>query len=124
MDNIVRKIRGKAVKHVLIQAIPVIMISALLLIYSRQIAFSFLLGGMVCVLPNLYFARRFCLRTGAQNPRALLNDLYRAEIGKLILTAFTFWLIFSCIPVTIAPVFIGFITAQVAFWVSLLLLRY
>lgn len=100
----------------------IFIVTLVILPMGFSIALSFFLGGLCCVIPNLFFAVRFFGKSGAIDARNILSGFYRAEITKLILTGAMFWLIFSFIPVTIMPIFVGFSIAQLAFWVSLILL--
>ncbi|MCG6871029.1 MAG: ATP synthase subunit I [Gammaproteobacteria bacterium] len=55
--------------------------------------FSALVGGMICTLPNAFFAWRLFGARVAPDPSAVYA-FYRAEIGKLILTGALFALAF------------------------------
>lgn len=111
-------------KHIFIQCVFVTF-SVLLSAFSwgHDVAIALLLGGVANVVPNAYFCWKMSRQTGAQNAKAILKNFYRGEVSKLLLTAAIFGLIFRFIPVTILPVFVGFIIAQSAFWVSLLILK-
>lgn len=54
-------------------------------------AIAALFGGIVVVLPALYFAFRVDRRHGATQARDILGGFYRAELGKLMLTALLFF---------------------------------
>lgn len=57
---------------------------------GRGAALAALFGGLVVVLPTLYFALRMRLRQGGTDAKQALGELYRAELGKLLLTALMF----------------------------------
>lgn len=59
---------------------------------GRGAAMAALFGGMVALLPALFFAARVRLRRGTTDAKAVLGAFYQAELGKLLLTAFLFYL--------------------------------
>jgi F0F1-type ATP synthase assembly protein I len=87
------------------------------LIFNQSTAYAVLLGGSIAVLGSLYmFARSF----SQGDSRQLLWAFYRAEMGKWLLTIFLFILIFKFLNVNFLYVFLGYLTAQSAFWIALL----
>ena len=48
-------------------------------------------GGVVVIAPTIYFAAKVGMRAGS-NAAEVLGAFYRAEVGKLILTALLFWI--------------------------------
>lgn len=124
MDTIAKKIRNYAIQHVYMQCVISVALALFLLaLFGQQIAWLFMLGALTCIIPNFYFATRFCRQTGAQHAKQIMLDIYKAEFFKLVLTGAIFGLIFMFIDVTIAPIFTGFICAQASFWVSGSILR-
>lgn len=57
-------------------------IAAVLFVVNRDLALSAFLGGVVCALPNMYFARQLYKRRIAVAP-ALLRSAFVAEIIKM-----------------------------------------
>ena len=57
-------------------------ITAVLFVVKRDLAFSAFLGGLVCALPNVYFARQLYKRRIAVAP-ALLRSAFVAEFIKM-----------------------------------------
>jgi ATP synthase protein I len=57
---------------------------------GRGSALAALFGGLVVVVPTLYFAFRLRLRREGLDAKQALGELYRAEMGKLLLTALMF----------------------------------
>ncbi len=73
---------------------------------------SVLLGGMVAVVPNAFLAARL-LGPRDESARALMRSAWFGEIGKLLLTAAMFGVIFAWVrPLSVPAVFAGFICAQ------------
>jgi ATP synthase protein I len=54
-------------------------------------AIAALFGGIVVVVPALYFAFRVDRRRGKTQANEILGAFYRAELGKLLLTALLFF---------------------------------
>lgn len=73
-----------------IAVIVTVIALGLLLIYGRVAAYSALLGGVACLLPNLLFAR-FAFRYSAADSAALvMRWFYIGEAVKIIVTALVF----------------------------------
>jgi F0F1-type ATP synthase assembly protein I len=49
-------------------------------------------GGLIVLLPGLWFARKALIRTVATEPKAMLGAFYKAEFGKLLLTTLLFFI--------------------------------
>ncbi|WP_089169736.1 F0F1 ATP synthase subunit I [Azotobacter chroococcum] len=56
--------------------------------------YSALLGGLIAWLANLYFAHKAFRYFGARSAKAVVQSLWSGEMGKLILTAALFALVF------------------------------
>lgn len=52
--------------------------------------YSGLLGSLIALLPNAYFVFRVFRYYGARSARAIVNEMFSGEAGKLILTAVLF----------------------------------
>jgi len=91
-------------------------------VWGWAAACSALLGGLICLLPNAYFARRMFRHTGARAARQIVRSFYAAEAGKLAFTAILFGVIFAAVEWVAAPaLFAGFIAVQIASWLVPLL---
>ena len=55
-------------------------------------AVAALFGGMVAIVPALYFAVRVGMRRNATEAKEILGAFYQAELGKLLLTALLFFI--------------------------------
>jgi ATP synthase protein I len=51
-----------------------------------------LFGGLIVVLPGLWFARRVRLRRTVMEPKEVLGAFYMAELVKLLLTTLLFFI--------------------------------
>jgi ATP synthase protein I len=94
-------------------------ISALWL--GSVVAVSTLLGGLVAVIPNGFLAARLLGPRAGSGAAALMRSAWIGEIGKLLLTALLFGLIFAAVrPLSVPSVFGGFIAAQLVIFGALL----
>jgi ATP synthase protein I len=84
-------------------------------------ATSALLGGMVAVVPNAFLAARL-LQPSTPDAASLLRSAWIGEIGKVVLTALLFGVIFAMLrPIAPLAVFGAFIAAQLVVFGALLL---
>lgn len=82
---------------------------AAMLVEGRGAAAAAMFGGLVVLVPTAYFAARMRMRNGAVHPAQALGDVYKAEVGKLLVTALMFvagaklfgahygWLMVACV---------------------------
>ncbi|WP_288128957.1 ATP synthase subunit I [Microbulbifer sp.] len=115
------------VKISLIQLTVVLLVAAALeLTQGREIAVSALSGGLLCVLPNLYFGlRAFELLgpgrrdvRGAHASQRTVASFYRAETGKFVLTLMGFAAIFATIrPLNGAVLFVSYGLCVILQWI-------
>ena len=75
--------------------------------------YSALLGSLTCVIPNGFLALRLMAPRRDPGPKALMRAAYFGELGKLGLTVLMFSTVFLLVrPLAVAPLFAGFIAAQ------------
>jgi ATP synthase protein I len=80
---------------------------------GRVAGVSALLGGATAVIPNGFLAARLLGRRAGASAAALLRSAWIGEIGKLLLTAVFFGLIFGFVrPLSPGAMFGGLIAAQ------------
>jgi ATP synthase protein I len=77
---------------------------------------SFLLGGLISVLPNACFALILFRHNGAVNARQIASTFYKGEAVKWVLTVGLFTLAFKYMNVVPMVSIIGFIVVQMTFW--------
>jgi ATP synthase protein I len=76
-------------------------------------AYSALLGGLTCVVPNAFLALRLVVPRRDPGAGALVRAAYIGELGKLALTVLMFSLVFTLVrPLAAGALFTGFIAAQ------------
>lgn len=86
-----------------------------------KVAYSLLLGSIICVFPAGCFAANFFGLSGALAAKQIARAFYRAELIKWLLTAGLFALVFKYVPVEPISLFISFIINQVLLWLVPLL---
>ena len=80
---------------------------------------SAVLGGAAAVIPNGFLAARLLGGRDA-SAKALLRSAWVGEVGKLVLTALLFGVIFAAVrPISAPAVFAGFIAAQLMIFAAL-----
>jgi len=101
----------------LYQAAGCLVVTLIGLFWGLVTAYSALLGGLVCLLPNCYFAYRAFKFQGARAARHIIRSFYAGEAGKLMLTAVLFGLVFSQVSsINALAVFLGFGAVQFIQW--------
>ncbi len=89
---------------------------------GRVSAYSALLGGLICVIPNAFLALRLVVPRRDPGAGALVRAAYIGELGKLALTVLMFGTVFVLVrPLAAWPLFAGFIGAQLMMLASLLM---
>ncbi len=84
--------------------------------------YSVLLGSLTCVIPNAFLALRLVVPRRDPGARALIQAAYIGEFGKLALTVLMFSVVFTQVrPLAAAPLFAGFIAAQLVTLAGLLM---
>jgi len=116
------------VKHVvpvtlLAQACVSFVVAAVAWLSVDELAgMSALLGGMVAVVPNAFLAARLLASNRDTRDAAMMRAAWIGEIGKVLLTALLFAVIFKVVrPLAPLAVFAGFIAAQLTVFGALLI---
>ena len=90
----------------------------LLMLVDEGRAYSVCCGGLVAVLPQAYFALLAFRWRGARSARAMARSGYAGEVGKFLLSAAGFALVFAWLrPVDAPAVFAGYL-AMLAIQIS------
>lgn len=77
------------------QLILLLALAGGMVFYQLDIALSLLLGGLIQLLPSMYFARQVFKYSGARAAQRVAQSFYRGELGKYVLTAVGFALVFA-----------------------------
>lgn len=103
------------------QFIVLVLVTAGLHFVNHTMAYSVLLGGLISIVPNTYFALLAFRYSGARAANDVAKSLYLGEVGKFVLTATLFACVFVLVkPLIVAPLFAAFIAMMVLNWVLVL----
>jgi ATP synthase protein I len=83
-----------------------------------EAAYAALLGGMVSVVPNFCFASRVFQFSGATRARQVVNQFYKGEALKWLLTFGLFAVIIPLLKPAPLPFFITYIVVTMMVWLS------
>jgi ATP synthase protein I len=75
---------------------------------------SVLLGGIISILPNAYFAHCVFRHAGARSIEKAVRSTYQGELIKLLMMGAGFGLVFALVePIAVPAVFGGFLVVHV-----------
>jgi ATP synthase protein I len=114
--------RSQVNRWFLVQLLAII-IATLIFFLSQNVQFaqSVCLGGFLCLLPQWVFARLWLAYYKASSAPKIIRMFYVGEVLKLLLTAALFIAALHTLPINPIACLIGFMIAQVSFWVAPLL---
>lgn len=111
--------RNDAWWAILAQALVIVIsLPVILVIWGKYAAGSYFLGGLICVLPNIYLYRRVFAQSGARAAREILKSLYIGELVKIFLTGLFFFGALQIKWLAALWLFVGYIISQLGFWFS------
>jgi ATP synthase protein I len=94
------------------------------LFFGMVAGYSGLLGGLIALLANLYFAFKAFRYFGARSTTAIVQSLWAGEMGKQILAAALFALVFVGVkPLQPGALFVGYLMVLGAGASALLLMK-
>jgi len=64
-------------------------------LYGNVAAYSSLIGGLIFVIPQLYFGFKAFLYSGARSIQKIVVNFYKGESSKILIIALSFALIFK-----------------------------
>lgn len=110
---------------IVLQALMTALIGLLLwLIQGWVAAYSAWFGGLIALIPNVYFTYKAFQYFGARSIAVIVQSFWAGEMGKLILTAVLFAVLFLGVrPLNVLAVFVGYILVQMTSATSLLLTK-
>lgn len=88
------------------------------LLQSTTTALSALLGGLVAVVPNIYFGYRVFKYQGARRARDIVNSFYKAEAIKVFVSMFLFAVVFVSYKVNALAFFSAYIVLLMTQWLT------
>ena len=86
------------------------------LFISNNAAYSALLGGIVCIIPNAYFAITLFKYQGARAAKQIVNSFYKGEALKIILSVLLFAVVFIWCRITPLAFFSSYILVMMTHW--------
>ncbi|MCW8399096.1 F0F1 ATP synthase subunit I [Legionella sp. PATHC038] len=92
------------------------------LVYGTNAASSALLGGVVCIVPNAYFASKLFKYQGARSAKQIVNSFYKGEALKIIISIFLFTAVFLLFKITPLAFFVSYIMIQMTHWFAPLII--
>ncbi len=108
--------RRAVTKIVVVQAMTLLILSAIGLYWSVDVARSLFFGGVICILPGAYFSYRYFKHAGARQAQNIVRDFYWGELVKLISTIALFIVAFKFAAALPGPLFIGYAIAMLCQW--------
>lgn len=104
----------------LLQTVLILIVVSSLWWVDRTASYSVLAGGLIFLIPNVYFALYAFRFRGAQAAQQVLLGFYRGEIGKFILSIVGFASVFTLVkPLDILVLFVSYIVLTIVQWVFL-----
>lgn len=96
-----------------LQFIVLLVVSGITYSINGVVAKSLLIGGLISVLPNAYFARQVFKYAGAAYARQVSQSFYRGEAGKFIATVGLFAATFALVkPLSPIAVFSAYLVGM------------
>ncbi len=86
---------------------------------DRMVGVSFGIGGLIGFIPGWVFGKIYFKRTGRKTAKVILQGLYYGELTKLLVTIVLFCGAFQLQSLHMGWLFLGFISAQLVYWVAL-----
>jgi len=115
-------IQKPPVNRVMLLQLIILLVLAVLaqLILGTVVAYSVLLGGLLSLVPNAYFAYKVTRHAGARATDRMVRSAYIGEVMKLALTGAGFALVFTQVrPLHVVGLFCGFIVVHLVGLVAL-----
>ncbi|WP_439134687.1 ATP synthase subunit I [Pseudomaricurvus sp.] len=99
-----------------IQSLVLLLISGGWSFIDTIVAWSILAGGVIAVIPHLYFTVYAFRHMGARASREIARSFHRGLAGKFVLTLAGFASVFLVFPAKPLAVFSGYITMLFLQW--------
>ena len=87
--------KPEILKATLTQLAVLLLIAFDLGLADSQLAISVLVGGLVQILPQAWFSRQAFKYAGATKVDKVVRSMYRGELGKVVMTATLFAIVFT-----------------------------
>jgi ATP synthase protein I len=83
---------------------------------NSRAAISAILGGLVYIIPNAYFASTLFKHQGARAAKQIVNSFYKGEALKMVSSILLFTAVFVLYRVTPFAFFATYITVLMTHW--------
>ncbi len=100
------------------QILLVLVLATIWGVINHHAFLSVLFGGIVCVIPNFFFANYFFSRQHTRRPGQILVAFYLGEFLKLIISAVVIVLAIIYLNLLILPTVLGYFVANMGFWMA------
>ncbi len=90
--------------------------------YDIKITGSFFIGGMACLVPNAYQAKKFFKEVFARNAAKIVTRLYYTELLKFVVIAVLFILLMRWHQFSVLAFVVGFLLTTMGGWLVLSIL--
>ena len=87
--------KPELVKATLYQLAALLLLVAFISMTDKLMAVSALMGGLIQILPQAWFSRQAFKYAGANNVGKVVQSMYRGELGKVVMTAALFAIVFT-----------------------------
>lgn len=115
--------KRKIVRLWLIQLAVTLVLSVFCLLkYTVNAGLSALLGGLVYIIPNAYFASKLFKHQGARAAKQIVSSFYKGEALKIVLSIFLFTAVFVLFRITPLAFFLSYITVLMTHWLAPLII--
>lgn len=109
--------RKKMYRGVFFSLGSVVLISCFAMLFQKQAGYSFLLGGVLWFIPELFRVYRLFHRM-EMHPQQAVMKFYLAEVVKLLMVALLFVLMVKLFSVSFLWFIAGYFVAQITFFIK------
>ena len=108
------------IRVLIYQLLATVVLASIIWFFAGKVAgYSSVLGVLICLVPNIFLGTRLML--SSRNVSGILRAAYLGELGKVILTALLFGLVFFMVkPLNAMYLFLSFMIVQFAVSLELL----
>lgn len=103
--------------------VTILLAMVAIVISGKRDAGSVVLGGLVCIVPNAYFAKKLFQHQGARAAKQIVKNFYKGEAMKLFLTVALFALVFKFFSINPLLFFVAYMVVQLIFWFAPLIVN-
>ena len=107
------------IRILIYQLVATVVLASIIWLFAGKVAgYSSVLGGLICLVPNIFLGTRLMLSN--RNVSGILRATYLGELGKVILTTLMFGLVFFKVkPLNALYLFLSFMVVQFAVSIEL-----